>query len=140
MGNQSNVNVGLTGGTLNFKQSAWFNSGNQYTTLAQGTGQVNVSNILYANGRVVAGGGTLAVNYGSLGSNHQGQLQDGSYPGWYATNAGVLTLPAVTVHNNNLAYWGEVPGYNGDVPNVNSLVNSIQFSNWTYSGATSTVR
>jgi hypothetical protein len=122
-----------SGSTLNFGKSVeiggWDqrNSDRPRRTLVQGAGTVNVANTLTNNGRFVADGGNLQVNYGSLDTWHMGQLGDNTFPGWYATNAGKLTLPNLTITTGTTSKnWGETTGTTSF--DVNSLVNSIRMT------------
>ena len=130
VGSAGNVSVSLSSGsTLNFDSSAWFGNWNQRATVVQGPGQgaaeVNVAGTLYANGRFVASGGTLAVNYGSVGQTTDGSMGDNTRSGWYALNGGQLTLPALTLYGTGPVNWGETAGSG---LNSSSLVNGLQIS------------
>jgi hypothetical protein len=137
VGSAGNVYVGLSpGATLNFNSSAWFGNWNQRSTVVQGTGQVNVAGTLYNNGRFVASGGSLQVNYGSVGQSTDGSMGDATQAGWYAANGGQLSLPALAVSGTAAVNWGAAAG-NG--LNVNSLVNSLQISPLTGSNLRGTL-
>ena len=129
LGNQGNTNIGLaSGAALNFS-SLYLGNTNSKTSVIQGRGQLNVTNALNNNGRIVADGGTLAVTAGSVDHNNvYGAMGDGTYAGWYAINGGKLTLPTVSI-TGAAVNVGERSGL-GSLDS-NSLVNSVRLTAMT---------
>ena len=116
----------LDGGTLSALVVELRTGSDAATATIQGAGAVTSAGVLRNNGRVVADGGTLTLSYTAAAqtagrSNTQG---DGTQTGWYATNGGKLTFPALTVSGDvNL---GEE---SGDI--TPDLVNSVRLTNAT---------
>ena len=78
----------------------------------QGTGTFDGGNQFYMNGRVVATGGPLDVDFGTLCSDGYSLTQgDGSQAGWYATSGGDVVLKTIPIASGtNAVTWGEQPG------------------------------
>jgi len=130
LGNQGNANINLASGSVLNLGFAYFNNVTNKSTIIKGVGQLNVTGELINNGRVVADGGTLAVTAGSINHNNvYGTMGDSTRPGWYAINAGKLTLPTVTINNGGNVNIGERSSL-GSLDG-NSLVNSVRITGMT---------
>jgi hypothetical protein len=93
---------GLSGGNLVVRNTS------DVAGIFQGQGAVGMTGTLTNNGRIIADGGTLDMSGFASVTN---TIDNTTTNGWFATNQGKLTLPAIQVASGAHTYtWGENPG------------------------------
>lgn len=118
--------LSITNGVFNDSGNATLRGGGGRTCVVQGSGRFAVGGTLSSDARFTADGGTLTVSYATLSDEAAALLMaDGTQEGWYAINAGKLTLPGVSVSGSDVS-WGDL-----STDATVDRVNSLRFKNWT---------
>ena len=119
------------GAYLGFFGNTHLRNNAQASAVLQGQGTFDGGNQFYMNGRVVASGGTLNVDFGRLYRDALVLTQgDTTQAGWYAAAGGTLVLKTVVLPAATSAVtWGERPDQTS--LNATHLVNSVRLSNIT---------
>ncbi|MEI6674117.1 MAG: hypothetical protein WCO57_02960, partial [Verrucomicrobiota bacterium] len=119
------------GAYLGFFGNSHLRNNAQASATLQGQGTYDGGNQFYMNGRVVASGGTLNVDFGRLYRDALVLTQgDTTQAGWYAAAGGTLVLKTVVMPAATSAVtWGERPDQTS--LGATHLVNSVRLSNIT---------
>ncbi|MEI6655508.1 MAG: hypothetical protein WCP45_12125, partial [Verrucomicrobiota bacterium] len=119
------------GAYLGFFGNSHLRNNAQASATLQGQGTYDGGNQFYMNGRVVASGGTLNIDFGRLYRDALVLTQgDTTQAGWYAATGGTLVLKTMVLAAATSAVtWGERPDQTS--LNATNLVNSVRLSNIT---------
>ncbi|NBW85754.1 MAG: hypothetical protein EBR23_02720, partial [Planctomycetia bacterium] len=128
---QNSATITLANGAyLGFRDESYLRNSGGASALLQSSGSAPVTydggNNFHMNGRVLANGGLMNVDFGRLYVDQGIQQADNTQAGWYARSGGILELKTLQFKGGDSITWGANPDSGSP-----DLVNSVRLSNMT---------